>query len=117
AHHVDQDQRVEHGIEGVEHPAESGGEQGAALLGSCLLQELDGADRHAGSDCISGAVCLMPPMRGGASYPSRRRYFCAFRTSRPICSFSASTDGNLISSRRRSRKCSSTSVSAESSIG
>jgi hypothetical protein len=50
-----QDQRVKHGVEGVEHPAKSGRQQGAALLGRCLSQELNRPNRHVGSDCISGS--------------------------------------------------------------
>ena len=56
-------------------------------------------------------------INNGLQLPSSRRYRPAFRTSRPICSFNASTDGNLISSLRRSRKNNSTSVSAVNSIG
>jgi hypothetical protein len=54
AHHVRQDQRVKHGVKSVKHPAESRRQQCAALLGGRLLQELDGTDGHAESDCISG---------------------------------------------------------------
>jgi hypothetical protein len=45
------------------------------------------------------------------------KYLLAFFTSRAICSRRASTEGNLISSRRRSRKQISTSVSGVSSRG
>ena len=55
AHDVGQHQRVKHGVEGVEHPAESGGQQGAALGGSGLLQELHGAGGHAESEYIRRA--------------------------------------------------------------
>ena len=56
AHDVGQHQRVEHRVERVEHPAQSSRQQGAALLGRCLSQELNWADGHAGSDCSRGVA-------------------------------------------------------------
>ena len=55
AHHVGQDKCVKHRVERVQHPAESGRQQGAALLGVGLPQELNWPNRHAGSDCSRGA--------------------------------------------------------------
>jgi hypothetical protein len=54
AHDVGQQVRVQHGVKRVEHPAQSSRQQCAALLGRCLSQELNRADGHAGSDCVSG---------------------------------------------------------------
>ena len=57
AHDMGEDERVKHGVEGVEHPAEGGGEEGAALGGGGLAEELDGAWGHCG-DCSSGEGTL-----------------------------------------------------------
>ena len=38
AHDVGQDQGVEHGVEGIEHPAQGRGEESAALRGGDLAQ-------------------------------------------------------------------------------
>jgi len=53
---VGEHQRVQHRVKGVEHPAERGRQQRAALLGRRLSQELDWADGHAGSDCSRGVA-------------------------------------------------------------
>jgi hypothetical protein len=54
-----QDQRVQHRVKGVEHPAESDRQQGAALSRVTLLQELNRSDRHVGSDCSRGAETVV----------------------------------------------------------
>jgi hypothetical protein len=59
AHDMGQDQRVQHRVKGVEHPAESDRQQGAALSRVTLLQELDRSDGHVGSDCSRGAETVV----------------------------------------------------------
>jgi hypothetical protein len=56
---VGQHERVQHGVEGVEHPAHSRRQQRAALLGGGLSQELDEADWHGGRDCSRGAMVIV----------------------------------------------------------
>ena len=63
AHDMGQDQRVKHGVKCVEHPAESRRQQGAALSGGRLLQELDWTDGHAVSDCSSGAEIVVQELK------------------------------------------------------
>ena len=144
AHEQGQHQRIEHGVKGVERPAHGGGQQRSALAGSGLPDQFEWADGHAQrngnlADCSrvrkrarqaatlelrsTGQPWRLPlrgtdPVISCLSLCSKDENI-VWPSSHPcaICSRSASTEGNLISSRNRSRKQISTSVSGVSSMG
>jgi hypothetical protein len=60
---VGQHQRIQHRVEDIEHPAESSRQPRAALLGRCLSQELNWADRHAWSE--DGGVMVHKEVENG----------------------------------------------------